>query len=102
VHSANCQKKATLEKCPYLLEQALEKCINRHTRHMQAENCIMSIMRVFFNWRLETSNKFDRKAGFSDRDLTNHMPWCRSIHDYEQDQLFFIIFNYIFNNISPR
>ena len=47
----------------------------------------MSTIRVFFNWRLETSDKCDRKAGFSDRDLTNHMPWRRSIHNYEQNQL---------------
>jgi hypothetical protein len=32
---------------------------------------MVSIMRVFFNYKLETSNKFDRKAEFSDRDLTN-------------------------------
>lgn len=44
----------------------------------------MSIMRVFFNWRIETSNKFDRKVGIiSDGDLTNHS----SMHNYEHTQL---------------
>jgi len=80
-------KNATLGTCPYLLEQTLDKCINWHTRHMQEENCMVSIMGVFINWRLGTSYKFDRKAGFSDGDLTNRMTWCRPIHSYEQKQL---------------
>ena len=43
------KKKATLGTSPYLLEQTLDKCINWHTRHIQEENCMVSIMGVFFN-----------------------------------------------------